>query len=251
VWLAARFTEEHRAALDWLNGATTGDFNFFGLEIELWRIGQSAMAPKFNVVSRPNDWSRTVREQAAAAVAGQLNETQQRHLAFWTQFRRHLEDTASPILTGKPRPSHGTDVSVGRSDFSLNVFNNFREGRSGVQLWLDGPHAKAHYHLIEQRHRAEIEARLAHLGGEISWREKPQGNDSAIMVQRRKPQTDPATWPELNAWLADAVRTMHDLFRPIVRTLDASDYVPASGSSDDPDTIDLSVDDDLDEQRLR
>ena len=48
VWVAARFTEEHRAALDWLNRATSTEFNFFGLEIEVWRIGDSAMAPKFN-----------------------------------------------------------------------------------------------------------------------------------------------------------------------------------------------------------
>lgn len=52
VWLAQRFTEEHRAALDWLNRVTDERINFFGLEIELWRIGDSPMAPKFNVVSK-------------------------------------------------------------------------------------------------------------------------------------------------------------------------------------------------------
>src|SRR3954451_24400591 len=64
VWIAARFTDEHRAALDLLNRATTTGFNFFGLEVELWQIGSSPFAPKFNVVSQPNDWSRTVQEQA-------------------------------------------------------------------------------------------------------------------------------------------------------------------------------------------
>ena len=34
VWIASRFTDEHRAALDWLNSVTTGEINFFGLEIE-------------------------------------------------------------------------------------------------------------------------------------------------------------------------------------------------------------------------
>jgi hypothetical protein len=41
VWIAQQFTDEHRAALDWLNEITDGRFNFFGLEIELWRIGSS------------------------------------------------------------------------------------------------------------------------------------------------------------------------------------------------------------------
>jgi hypothetical protein len=55
VWVANPFTEEHRAALDWLNGITDSRFNGFGLEIEWWRIGESPIAPKFNLVSKPND----------------------------------------------------------------------------------------------------------------------------------------------------------------------------------------------------
>lgn len=35
VWVAARFTEEHRAILDWLNAVTEESINFFGLAIEL------------------------------------------------------------------------------------------------------------------------------------------------------------------------------------------------------------------------
>ena len=58
-WIAKNFTEEHRATLDWLNEITDGRFQFFGLEIEVWKIGNSLPAPKFNVVSKPNDWSRS------------------------------------------------------------------------------------------------------------------------------------------------------------------------------------------------
>ena len=53
VWIAERFTEEHRATLDWLNEHTDEKINLFGLEIELWQIGDSAIAPKFNVVCHP------------------------------------------------------------------------------------------------------------------------------------------------------------------------------------------------------
>ena len=54
VWVAANFTDEHRAALDWLNEITDERFRFFGLEVELWKIGNSPAAPKFNIASRPN-----------------------------------------------------------------------------------------------------------------------------------------------------------------------------------------------------
>src|SRR3989338_3343609 len=39
VWVASKFTEEHRKALDWLNEITDERFSFFGLEVELWKIG--------------------------------------------------------------------------------------------------------------------------------------------------------------------------------------------------------------------
>jgi hypothetical protein len=50
IWIAARFTEEHRSTLDWLNKITDDSVRFFGLEVELWRIGDSPAAPKFNIV---------------------------------------------------------------------------------------------------------------------------------------------------------------------------------------------------------
>jgi len=50
VWISKRFNEQHRAALDWLNRITFEDFKFFGIEVELWKIGNSPPAPKFNLV---------------------------------------------------------------------------------------------------------------------------------------------------------------------------------------------------------
>src|SRR5688572_3350887 len=64
VWISQRFTEEHRATLDWLNQITDERFNFFGVEVELFRIGTSPLAPNFKVVSKPNDWSKTVTDAA-------------------------------------------------------------------------------------------------------------------------------------------------------------------------------------------
>lgn len=39
IWVVTQIRDEHRAALDWLNAITPDDYRFFGLEIELWRIG--------------------------------------------------------------------------------------------------------------------------------------------------------------------------------------------------------------------
>lgn len=65
VWIAGQFTDEHKAALDWLNEITVQGVQFFGVEIELWRIGQSDLAPRFHVVSNPNNWTRKVSSEAS------------------------------------------------------------------------------------------------------------------------------------------------------------------------------------------
>ncbi len=62
VWVPPTFTEEHRAALDWLNKITERRFNFFGLEIEASRISDSPIARKFNLVSKPNAWIEEVKD---------------------------------------------------------------------------------------------------------------------------------------------------------------------------------------------
>ena len=58
VWIAKKIREEHRAALDWLNSATNIDTRFIGIEVKLWKIEESKMAPQLVIVSQPNDWTR-------------------------------------------------------------------------------------------------------------------------------------------------------------------------------------------------
>ena len=59
VWLTKEFRDEHRAALDWLNQRTGDDTQFFGVVVELWKIGDSLPAPHFRVVASPNEWSKS------------------------------------------------------------------------------------------------------------------------------------------------------------------------------------------------
>lgn len=81
VWIAERFTEPHRAAMDWLNQCTEPGVRFFGIELQLWKIGESAFAPKFSLVSRPNDFQKELSRQATA-----LSETEKMYIEFWSGF---------------------------------------------------------------------------------------------------------------------------------------------------------------------
>ena len=48
--------------------------------MELWKIGDSPIAPKFNVVSKPNDWTRDVTKGASRVESGELNDGQRMRL---------------------------------------------------------------------------------------------------------------------------------------------------------------------------
>lgn len=61
IWIARSVTDEHAAALEWLNDHTVAGVGFFGVEVELLRIGDSLPAPDFKLVVRPNDWAKNTR----------------------------------------------------------------------------------------------------------------------------------------------------------------------------------------------
>ena len=59
IWMTGTFHDEHRAVVDWLNLVTDETVNLFGMEIEFWRIGDSAFAPNFDIVSGPKGLVRS------------------------------------------------------------------------------------------------------------------------------------------------------------------------------------------------
>ena len=61
VWIAKEFKDEHREALDSLNHRTDGDTQYFGIEVELWKIDNSRPAVNFNLVATPNEWRQADR----------------------------------------------------------------------------------------------------------------------------------------------------------------------------------------------
>ena len=64
VWIAEHFRDEHRAAVDWLNENSTEDLSFFAVALGAIAIDDSAPAPTFDVVCRPNDFQKQTRLDA-------------------------------------------------------------------------------------------------------------------------------------------------------------------------------------------
>jgi hypothetical protein len=224
VWIAEHFTDEHRAALDWLNERTDAQINLFGLEIELWRIGDSKIAPKFNIISQPNDWARTV--QQAAAESSEVSPTKQLQFKFWTAFKQYMEGRGSFIRCQKPSPHHWTNHAIGRSGVHLSSIVSSWNSETGVkgpeirtELYLSGPNAKQEFAALEKQ-KSSIEAAL---GFPLTWH-NPEGKAACRLYTRQDADfLDEALWPQQFEWLKQRLETMHKVFAPIVKNLKADD----------------------------
>ncbi len=219
IWIASRFTEEHRAALDWLNRITHEGFHFFGLEVELWRIGDSAPAPKFNVVAQPNEWAKVAHEAARTAPApGSAGAT---YAEFWNEFGAFL--TAKKARFKPPKAGNTANWwnwGVGRTTFGLCLRLDLKNGQASVFLNLGGPDARAHFYLLRQ----DEAAIAADLGETPTWEDKPENKEKKVLSEFTAPEADRAHWPTVFAWALDRLEAYDRTFRPRVKRLDASTW---------------------------
>ncbi|MCI0377721.1 MAG: DUF4268 domain-containing protein [Gemmataceae bacterium] len=222
VWIAERFTEEHRAAMDWLNERTDEKINLFGLEIELWRIGESPIAPKFNVISQPNDWSRTVQKAAAGV---EVSEHKQLQLRFWTAFREYMEAKKSFVKCQKPLPQHWTSHAIGRAGIHLNSIVSIWNSETGVkgpeiraELYMDGPNAKQEFAaLLPQKETIEKA-----LGFTLKWHSPEDKAMCRLSTRQNADFLNELLWPDQFEWLRQRLETMHKVFAPIVKSLNTA-----------------------------
>jgi hypothetical protein len=222
VWIAARFTEEHRSTLDWLNKITDESFRFFGLEVELWRIGDSPAAPKFNVVSKPNDWSRSVAQAARAIDESELSETRLAQRSYWDAFHKVL-DEASGAVSGnrKAQAQSWMAYSIGRSSFHLAAVMSRPKKQVRAELYIKTDEAKAFFHLL----RDQKDAIEQELGYPLEWEELPDRRDCRIAVYLNNADPDDEKdWRRHHDWLAAKLNDLHRVFANRVRSLDADEW---------------------------
>ena len=228
VWIAERFTEEHRAALDWLNSITEEDVNFFGFEVELWRIGDSPVAPKFNLVSKPNEWARQV---STAAKRHELTEAQLLQVEYWTRLQELVSEQKLQLTPRKPLPQSWYSFAIGRSGTRIQAACNSFDSTISVSLEMDDQHAKAYFALLElDRDRIEQE-----LGTALEWHLKPETKVSYLRLTR--PDEDyrvRARWPEQHEWLVTWLDRFERVFRDRVRALDPAEAPPPQPLSGAP-----------------
>lgn len=218
VWIAKRFSDEHRAALDWLNEHTDEKINLFGLEVELWRIGESAVAPKFNVICQPNDWTKSVAPERNR----QLSDGKRLQLSFWVLFRDYMAE-CSKLNVSKPYPQNWVNIPLGVTGTKLAAV--FTSWNSDTNSWGGGEiraefvvdnHRAAFYFDLLKKQRGEIEKAI---GSELVWYEAEGVRMRRAFLRKTIEATNEAAWPEYFEWLRVNLERFEEVFAPVVKKI--------------------------------
>ena len=146
--------------MHWLNEILPADMAFYLLQIEAYRIGDSAPAPKFTVVAGPTREARQAGEQK--------KELAERHL-LRMEFWKQLLDTpgSGPAPRSYVAEHRQLDLRQrGRGGFAYNYTIRMEDAQ--VEVYIDRGDAEQNKQLFDRavRHNTEIEAAF---GEPLEW----------------------------------------------------------------------------------
>ncbi len=211
VWVVRDIREEHRQALDWLNNHTDDAIGFFLVKIELWQIAGSPYAPKFDVICKPNDWAKAVKEST-----GDLSAVQLTQLEFWTQFKEFGQQRKTKLRFQKSHPQHWTDISIGSAEAHAACAINTRDNLFSVEIYI--PDNKD----LFARLLAKKDAIEHDLGNStLQWMGLPEKKACRIRLNREGELAKKDCWPEYFEWLLREMEKFLSVFPKYVKEVGA------------------------------
>ncbi len=185
VWLAPQFREEHLSALRWLNQHTDERYSFFAVRLRVVRIGDSPLAPLFDVLEKPNTWERRVQQKAREVTEPTAATARAR--AFWERYTQIDPATATDTVIGAAvRWRAVPEAQV--------VVSRFVSGGEKVGLFLRG---------LRGRDYGEEARRLAPFGPSLEAALNAPAGSERFLFEKSGPKItdDPTSWDEAIRWL--------------------------------------------------
>ncbi|MYC35693.1 MAG: DUF4268 domain-containing protein [Chloroflexi bacterium] len=208
VWLTKEFREEHRQALDWINQRTGEDTHFFGVVVELWKIGNSLPAPHFRLAAAPNDWRKKTISRVRSEV-GALTEKEERHQGFFRLLYDALGEQNFALPRNRPSYSAYLQAHIGRVYFGAH-FTSQKEAR--VFCYLNGDvdwnrQLLTNLELYKEKIHSELES--------LNWQQLPK----TYRISLARPGSiddNPDTLTEIRDWMTQNLIKFKQVFDPLL-----------------------------------
>jgi hypothetical protein len=204
VWIVKDVRDEHKQAVEWLNEHTDEKINLFLVRIELWQIGSSDPAPKFVIVSRPNNWTKTIR--GPIIDQADLSDTKLLQLEFWQQLREYAYANNPLLKLRTPRAQHWYDIAIGRSDCHIALTTHTTDNQVGCELYI--PNSKELFKAF-YANKDDIEKSLGI--NHLSWQELPERKASRVRIYKEF-NFESEQREEIFQWLLETTNKFKNVF---------------------------------------
>ncbi len=211
VWIAADFREAHLSALKWLNEHTVDPFSFFAVKVKAVRIGNSPIAPIFEVLSRPNHWERHL--QTIAQDTRQLSKIGQFRKAFWTHYVNRFPDEESLGKVEATSTRWRALQNLNMGDLKLVAATYVAQKEVGVFVrGFYNVESADVYSLLAPHAERLKELTGAELGS--------PGKDHFLISKRKGNPLEQGNWDELTDWLHSTVDSYESALRELLGSQD-------------------------------
>lgn len=204
IWVVKRAREEHRAAIEWLNNHTDEDIAFFLVEIKLYQIGNSDIAVKFEVVEKPNDWTKEIKRNTSNSPILQARYD------YWSAFNEYAfknSNFAKNFNKRKANTDHWMTFGVGASGCNV-ILSQIRKYNHVIVEWYISDDKGLYHKFLSNKTAIEND-----MGVELEWNELPNKKASRILVYKNVDFDDKDSWLEQFDWMMDMAMKMKRAFK--------------------------------------
>ena len=208
VWIVKSVRDEHKQAVDWLNEHTDEKINIFAIQMEVWQIADSPYAPKFQVIAKPNDWAKAVKN---ATTQSKLSDTKFLQLEFWAKFKEYVADNNGNLKLRKIYPQHWYNISFGFSNAYITLTVNSQSSQMACELYI--PNSKDLFRELYD-YKDQIEAALSN---PLVWDELPDKKASRIKLITNGDLSNQDNWHEYHSWMLAKVTDFQSVFSKYIK----------------------------------
>lgn len=204
IWIVKEAREEHRAAIEWLNNHTDKEIGFFLCEIKIYKIENSKPAVKFEVIQRPNEWAKEIKNM-------DLTQTEQLRYEYWTAYNDYaFKDAQSEYAKnfGKRKPSthHWMRLSIGHSNCRISILQIHKRNSINIEFYIK--HDKELFNRLFDK-KDDIEKDT---GIKFYWKELPDKKASRIITEKSVEFDNKEKWEEQFDWIMETAIKMKKTF---------------------------------------
>lgn len=207
IWIVEDVNPEHRQAVDWINENTGDNINIFICKIGLWQINDSPIAPKFQIISSPNDWTKSVK----TSLNTEMNPTKALQRNYWTKVKEEIDKNYSIFSSRKPRGQHWYNLAIGKPLAHISLIMNTQMPGLKVQLHIPNSEELFEY-LYDSKEEIESE-----LGYELEWSNPENTKSANIIIVKKTDVDDESIWEENINWHLTKAEEFYKVFADRVK----------------------------------